>query len=41
MKRSEGVLVTVYENRIVLNSVDFLKGKMLAYATYNIELNKR
>lgn len=41
MKRSEGMLVTVYENRIVINSVDFLKGKMLAYATYNIELNKR
>ena len=36
--RSEGTLVTVYENRIVLNSIDFLKGRMLAYATYNIEL---
>ncbi len=40
MKRSEGMLVSVYENRIVINAVDFLRGKMLAYATYNIELNK-
>lgn len=40
MKRSEGMLISVYENRIVINSVDFLKGKMLAYATYNIELEK-
>ncbi len=40
MKRSEGMLVSVYENRIVINSVDFLKGKMLAYAAYNIELDK-
>lgn len=40
MKRSEGMLVTVYENRIVINAVDFLNGEMLAYATYNIELDK-
>lgn len=37
MKHSEGLLITVYENRIVLNAVDFLTGEMLAYATYNIE----
>ncbi len=37
MKNSEGYLVTVYENRVVLNAVDFLKGQMLSYATYNID----
>ena len=37
MKHSEGLLVTVYENRIVINAIDFLTGEMLAYATYNIE----
>lgn len=37
MKHSEGLLMTVYENRIVINAIDFLTGQMLAYATYNIE----
>lgn len=34
---SEGYLVTVYEDKIVLTGVDFLRGEFLAYATYVIE----
>lgn len=37
MRSSEGMIVTVYEDKIVFNAVDFLKGEMLAYATYVIE----
>ncbi len=37
MRSSEGMIVTVYEDEIVFNAVDFLKGEMLAYATYVIE----
>lgn len=37
MRSSEGMLVEVYENEIVLTAIDFLKGEMLAYATYVIE----
>lgn len=37
--RSEGMLVTVYEDRIVISGIDFNGGRMLAYATYNIELD--
>ncbi len=33
---SEGYLVTVYENKIVLNAIDFINGNVLAYATYTI-----
>ena len=31
------MIVTVYEDKIVFNAVDFLRGEMLAYATYVIE----
>ena len=37
MRHSEGLLVTVYESRIVINAIDFMTGEMLAYATYNID----
>ncbi len=37
MRSSEGMIVTVYEDKIVFNAVDFLRGEMLAYATYVIE----
>ena len=37
MRSSEGMIVTVYEDKIVFNAVDFLSGEMLAYATYVIE----
>lgn len=37
MRSSEGMLVEVYEDEIVLTAIDFLKGEMLAYATYVIE----
>lgn len=37
MRSSEGMIVTVYKDKIVFNAVDFLKGEMLAYATYVIE----
>ncbi len=34
---SEGYIVKVYENYIVLTGIDFLRGEMLAYANYVIE----
>lgn len=37
MRSSEGYVIKVYENRIVLTGVDFLRGQPLAYATYVIE----
>ena len=37
MRSSEGMIATVYEDKIVFNAVDFLRGEMLAYATYVIE----
>ncbi len=37
MRSSEGMIVTAYEDKIVFNAVDFLRGEMLAYATYVIE----
>ena len=37
MRSSEGMIVTVYEDKIVFNAVDFLRGEMLSYATYVIE----
>ena len=37
MRSSEGMIVTVYEDKIVFNAVDFLRGEMLAYATYVAE----
>ncbi len=37
MRSSEGMIVNVYEDRIVFTAVDFLRGEMLAYATYVIE----
>ncbi len=37
MRSSEGMIVTVYEDKIVFNAVDFLRGEMLAYATYVVE----
>ncbi len=36
MRMSEGYLVRVYEDKIVLTGVDFLKGEFLAYASYVI-----
>ncbi len=36
MDRSEGYLVTVYPDHYVLTACDFLRGEMLAYATYII-----
>lgn len=37
MRSSEGYLVKVYDDCIVLTGCDFLKGELLAYATYVIE----
>lgn len=37
MRSSEGMIVTVYEDKIVLTACDFLRGELLAYATYVIE----
>lgn len=37
MISSEGYFISVYENRIVLTAIDFLRGEPLAYATYVIE----
>ena len=37
MRSSEGMLVEVYEDEIVFTAIDFLKGEMLAYATYTAE----
>lgn len=37
MRSSEGMLVEVYENEIVFTAIDFLRGEMLAYATYTAE----
>lgn len=37
MKHSEGLLISVYDSRIVINAVDFMTGQMLSYATYNID----
>ena len=37
MRSSEGMIVTVYEDKIVLTAVDFMRGEMLSYATYVIE----
>ena len=37
MRDSEGYLVTVYDDYIILQGINFLKGKMLSYATYKID----
>ena len=37
MRSSEGMIINVYEDKIVLTGVDFLRGEMLSYATYVIE----
>lgn len=37
MRSSEGMLVTVYEDSIVFTAIDFLRGEMLAYATYTVK----
>ncbi len=37
MRKSEGMIVTVYEDCIVFTACDFLKGQLLAYATYVVE----
>lgn len=37
MRSSEGMIVQVYENEIVLTACDFLSGELLAYATYTVE----
>lgn len=37
MRSSEGMIVTVYEDKIVFTAVDFLRGEMLSYATYVVE----
>lgn len=37
MRSSEGMVVTVYEDKIVLTACDFLKGELLAYANYVVE----
>ena len=37
MRNSEGMIVTVYEDVIIFNACDFLKGEFLSYATYMIE----
>ena len=36
MRSSEGMIVNVYEDRIVFTAVDFLRAEMLSYATYVI-----
>ena len=37
MRSSEGIIVSVYEDKIVFETCDFLRGEILAYATYVIE----
>lgn len=37
MRSSEGMIVTVYEDCIVFTACDFLRGELLAYATYVVE----
>lgn len=37
MKRSEGYLVTVYDDHMVVTACDFLQNEMLAYATYLVQ----
>lgn len=37
MRKSEGMVITVYEDCIVLTACDFLRGELLAYATYVVE----
>ncbi len=37
MRSSEGMIVTVYRDCIVFSAVDFLRGEMLAHATYVVE----
>ena len=37
MRSSEGMLVKVYEDRIVFTACEFLKGEYLSYATYVVE----
>ena len=37
MRKSEGMIVTVYDDCIVFTACDFLKGQLLAYATYVVE----
>lgn len=37
MRSSEGMLVEVYEDRIVFTACEFLKGEYLSYATYVVE----
>ena len=34
---SEGYLIEVYEDTILLMGVDFVNGKILAYATYEAD----
>ena len=37
MRSSEGMLVKVYEDRIVFTACEFLRGEFLSYATYTVE----
>lgn len=37
MRSSEGMLVEVYEDKIVFTACEFLKGEFLSYATYTVE----
>lgn len=37
MRSSEGMLVRVYEDKIVFTACEFLKGEFLSYATYTVE----
>lgn len=37
MRSSEGMIVTVYEDKIVLTGCEFLRGELLAYANYVVE----
>ncbi|MBQ2903363.1 MAG: metallophosphoesterase family protein [Clostridia bacterium] len=37
MRKSEGMIVTVYDDCIVFTACDFLRGQLLAYATYVVE----
>ncbi|MBR2867521.1 MAG: metallophosphoesterase [Clostridia bacterium] len=37
MRSSEGMLIEVYGDEIVFTAIDFLRGEMLAYATYTAE----
>ena len=34
---SEGYLIEVYENTMVLYGIDFINGRILAYVTYESE----